>query len=154
MVKLVRTLAAENDMNFEDVVYFETLNYVGMWDYGGDDGFLLMPKEDCELRTSKINAVTSYEELDNTVYDDCGEHIIGVSDNCYYKMQVGTTVMPKLDGLVGIVFKYGVNDYSIWQVNLDPNDEAEINAILEKYETEGFNIRGDKWLALSEAGFE
>lgn len=153
MVKLVRTLNAENEMRFDDVIRFETDNYIGMWDYGADEGFILMPKSDTELRMSKIEPVESYQALDDAVYNDCGEHIIGVSDNSYYKIQAGKEYKPRREGLVGFVFKYFHDDYSIWQVNLSPEDKAEINAILEKYETEGFNVRGDKHLELSEAGF-
>ena len=38
--------------------------------------------------------------------------------------------------LVGFIHQYGANDYSIWNVQLSDEDQKNIEAILEKYQTQ------------------
>lgn len=45
--------------------------------------------------------------------------------------------------LVGFIHKYADGTVSTWRVELSDEDEAKINAILAKYETEGESIRGN-----------
>jgi hypothetical protein len=47
MVKLIRTLAPENGMAFEDVLSFETENYVGLWNHVNDTFVIFARSEDC-----------------------------------------------------------------------------------------------------------
>lgn len=53
--------------------------------------------------------------------------------------------------LVGFIHQYGANDFSIWNVQLSAEDEKAINAILEKYQTQGFSVRGNSEIKLKEA---
>lgn len=53
--------------------------------------------------------------------------------------------------LVGFIHRYGANDFSIWNVQLSDEDKESIEAILAKYETEGFSVRGSLQVKLEEA---
>ena len=53
--------------------------------------------------------------------------------------------------LVGFIHQYGENDFSIWNVQLSAEDKKAINAILEKYQTQGFSVRGNSELTIKEA---
>ena len=53
--------------------------------------------------------------------------------------------------LVGFIHQYGANDFSIWNVELSTEDKKAINAILEKYQTQGFSVRGNLEIKLEEA---
>ena len=53
--------------------------------------------------------------------------------------------------LVGFIHQCGANDFSIWNVQLSDEDRKSIEAILAKYETEGFSIRGNSQVKLEEA---
>ena len=53
--------------------------------------------------------------------------------------------------LVGFIHQYGANDYSIWNVQLSDEDQKNIEAILEKYQTQGFSVRGNSELTIKEA---
>ena len=53
--------------------------------------------------------------------------------------------------LVGFIHQYGANDYSIWNVQLSDEDQKNIEAILEKYQTQGFSVRGNSEIKLKEA---
>ena len=53
--------------------------------------------------------------------------------------------------LVGFIHQYGENDFSIWNVQLSAEDKKAINAILEKYQTQGFSVRGNSQIKLEEA---
>ncbi|MBR0075477.1 MAG: hypothetical protein IJP96_06965 [Synergistaceae bacterium] len=53
--------------------------------------------------------------------------------------------------IVGFIEK-NVDDYTIWNVELNKNDAEIINSILEKYQNDGYSIRGNKdELKLSDA---
>ena len=53
--------------------------------------------------------------------------------------------------LVGFIHRYGANDFSIWNVQLSDEDKESIEAILAKYETEGFSVLGNLQVKLEEA---
>ena len=53
--------------------------------------------------------------------------------------------------LVGFVHQYGATDFSIWNVQLSAEDEKAINAILEKYQTQGLSVRGNSEIKIKEA---
>ena len=53
--------------------------------------------------------------------------------------------------LVGFVHQYGANDFSIWNVQLSAEDKKSINAIFEKYQTQGMSVRGNLEIKLKEA---
>jgi hypothetical protein len=45
MVKVIRSLTPENGADFEDIMSFETENYVGLWSHT-DDAFILFARTD------------------------------------------------------------------------------------------------------------
>ena len=53
--------------------------------------------------------------------------------------------------LVGFIHQYRNDDFSIWNVQLSAEDEKVINTILEKYQTQGFSVRGNSELTIKEA---
>lgn len=44
--------------------------------------------------------------------------------------------------LVGFVHRYEDGTYSLWGVDLAPEDEEAISEILSKYQNEGVSVRG------------
>lgn len=83
MVKLIRSLAPENGMPFNDICSFHTMNYIGIWNFVADK-FTLIAKSDIEFRAVNLLSCESLDELDGRVYAACDEHIIGVSDRSTY----------------------------------------------------------------------
>lgn len=85
MIKVIKTLKTENDMPYKDILSFKTENYIGMWDYIREE-WIVMKASDTELYCIKISDGSSFEELDDAVYQGCEEHIEFVSDRCDYKI--------------------------------------------------------------------
>lgn len=87
MIKLVRSLVPENGMDFGSILSFETKNYIGMWNYQ-EDRYVLIAKNDCELRLYHLSNCDTLDKLDDLVYQKCEERIIGVSDVCNYTISL------------------------------------------------------------------
>lgn len=87
MIRLVRSLALENGQDFEEVCSFITEDYIGIYDHNSDR-FVVMAKSDCAFSLTVLPRCNSLDELDDTVYEECGEHIVGVSCESNYKMIV------------------------------------------------------------------
>lgn len=85
MVKLIRTLAPENGMHFDEVCGFHTMNYIGVWN-SATNKFALVAKSDVEFNLVHLPACKNLDELDDCVYAECDEHIISVSDSSAYAM--------------------------------------------------------------------
>lgn len=85
MVKLVRTLAPENGMHFEDICSFETMGHVGIWDHAAG-AFVLLAKTEVEFHPALLPNCSNLDKLDDLVYAECEEHIISVSDRSTYKI--------------------------------------------------------------------
>jgi len=85
MVGIVRTIKPEKEMRFDDILSFETNNFIGIYDHG-HCGFTLIAKQDEEFSSMKIEYASDLEDLDNQVFASCEEHIIGVSRNNAYKL--------------------------------------------------------------------
>lgn len=85
MIKLIRTLTPANGMKFHDICSFETENYVGMYNHE-TDRFVVMNQRDYELHLATLPECATLDELDNAVYEACGERIIGVSENSNYEL--------------------------------------------------------------------
>lgn len=86
MVKLIRTLAPENGMDLGNVLSFETENYIGLWNYN-NDSFVLIRKSEIEFHPVNLpRFIETFGELDDVVYEECDEHIIGVSDRSDYRI--------------------------------------------------------------------
>lgn len=84
-MKLKRALVPENGTDFENIVAFATEDYVGIWDHCSN-GFLLMAKEDSEFSCEELGNFDTLDELDDAVYDECGEHIKEVFESSAYKI--------------------------------------------------------------------
>lgn len=87
MKKIVKTLAVEDGMDFYDIQSFETESYIGIWH--NDERFLLIMPSDIEFNTEEIPECNNLDELDDAVYDACGEHILGVSSSGSYTFKLG-----------------------------------------------------------------
>ena len=86
MVGLIRSLSAENSMDFDEIVSFETESYYGMYNHFNDE-WIVIAKEDVEFNAARIDYASSLDELDDMVCNTtCGEHIIGVSSRSKYKL--------------------------------------------------------------------
>ena len=82
MKKIIKTLAVEDGMDFYDIQSFRTESYFGIWH--NNESFLLIMPSDIEFNTQEIPECNNLDELDDAVYDACGEHIIEVSSSgCY-----------------------------------------------------------------------
>lgn len=53
--------------------------------------------------------------------------------------------------LVGFIHQYGEDDFSIWNVQLSEEDKKSIETILEKYQDQGFSVRGNSQIKIEEA---
>lgn len=82
--KLIKTLAPANNMDFMDMLSFETESYLGLWSHT-DCHFVLIEKNSPEFRPLKVLGDT-FMELDEEVFRLCNEHILYVSDNSGYKL--------------------------------------------------------------------
>ena len=87
MIRLVRSLALENGQDFEEVCSFVTDDFIGLYDHNSDC-FVMMAKSDCAFNLTALPHCNSLDELDDAVYEECGEHIIGVSCDSNYKIIV------------------------------------------------------------------
>lgn len=83
MVELRRELVPVDGTDFDSICSFETDQHIGIWDFQGEE-FILLAKEYTELYISRIPDYRSFEELDDFVYKECGEHITGVSVEAGY----------------------------------------------------------------------
>ena len=50
--------------------------------------------------------------------------------------------------LIGFIWQHGDDDYSIWTVGLSDEDMKAVLEILERYETNGYSVRGDSTLTI------
>lgn len=84
MIKVIHTIAPEEDMLFDDILSFETDNYVGMFDYQSHE-WIMMERDSDILYLKRINCcVDNLAQLDKIVYDIVEEHIVSVSDSSAY----------------------------------------------------------------------
>ncbi|MBR1744069.1 MAG: hypothetical protein IJ733_19845 [Lachnospiraceae bacterium] len=57
--------------------------------------------------------------------------------------------------ICGIIFEHGLDDYGLWEgFALSDTDEEIIQAILAKYDTEGYSVRGSREEIANEWGCE
>ena len=85
MVKLIRTLAPENGMHFEEICSFRTMNYIGIWNHA-EDKFALVEKSGVQFDLVHLPICENLDELDSSVYEVCAEHIISVSDRSAFEI--------------------------------------------------------------------
>lgn len=85
MAKVVKTLVADDGLNFDYITSFKTENYIGL--YNRTDGsFVLINSSDSEFYIHHIDDCDNLEELDDEVYGVCEEHIKEVFENQHYRL--------------------------------------------------------------------
>lgn len=83
--KVKFTLVADG-VDFEDVCYFRTESFVGI--YNGDtDNYIVLPRHDPIMEVIVIDQADTLEELDQKVYDELDEHIEDVADYAEFRLQ-------------------------------------------------------------------
>lgn len=87
MAKVIVTIAPEDGMFFEDILSFETENYIGIWDYG-EDRFMTLNKSGKYFEPKFLKQVENLRELDDAVYEEYEEHITDVYDRTDYKIEL------------------------------------------------------------------
>ena len=86
MAKVIRALATEDGIELDEILFFETENYIGIWN-NSMGKFMVVDREANEFYPYNISDFDSLQELDDEVYDKTEEHIIEVFDNrCAYSL--------------------------------------------------------------------
>lgn len=81
--KLIHRLSAEDNMDFNEVVSFETDSYIGIWDVYHQE-FVIIKNRDTYFEMIPLKCCDNFEELDGAVYEECDEHINFVSNKSSY----------------------------------------------------------------------
>lgn len=90
MAKVITTIAAENGMDFEDIMSFKTDDYIGIVNQV-DGGFVLMRRQSAYFEPCCIEyrrCGKNLQDLDDVVFEECGEHIIEVFDHSNYAIEL------------------------------------------------------------------
>ena len=85
MAKLVRMLAPDNGMDFDDICAFKTEELIGLYDYEQDE-FVLICSESDELHIFSLDRCKSLQELYEQVLNRFGEHITDVFGRSKYRI--------------------------------------------------------------------
>ena len=86
MVKVKHTVVAEN-LHLCDIASFVTENYVGIWNHT-IDRYVLFARNDCEFHATALENCKDLGELDGLVCEECGEHILYVSECSDYTFKL------------------------------------------------------------------
>ncbi len=87
MQNVIRKLMPENDMDFEEICSFETLNCIGIWNHNRGR-FVVFEQSDLEMWMYEVPEVKNLEELDCEVCKLIDEHIIRVSECSNYTFKI------------------------------------------------------------------
>jgi hypothetical protein len=87
MAKVITTIAAENGMDYDDILSFETKNYVGLWNYDADT-FTIIEKSTTEFYPRNLEYCETLQELDDMVFAKVNEHILEVFGNSSYAIRL------------------------------------------------------------------
>ena len=87
MAKVIMTIAPDDGMCFGNILSFETENYVGIWDTAQEQ-FMLMCKSSKYFEPWYLVECDDLRELDEEVFEKCGEHITDVYDKCDYTIEL------------------------------------------------------------------
>lgn len=87
MAKVIMTIAPEDGMCFEDILSFETENYIGIWDYG-KDAFVMLRRSGRYFEPNYLKLCENLKELDDAVAEYCDEHIVEVFDDISYSIEL------------------------------------------------------------------
>ena len=81
--KVVRSIAIEGTLEYEDIRSFETEDFFGIWDTS-ESAFVLIPKTNFQYHHITLNQCSTLAELDDAVFKECLEHITSVSRSSAY----------------------------------------------------------------------
>lgn len=88
MIKVIHTIAPEDDMLFKDIKSFETDSYIGIFDYQANE-FVMMARDGLLLYLKRIKGYfDNLKELDDAVYEIVEQHINSVSDSSEYEFKI------------------------------------------------------------------
>lgn len=86
MIGIKKTVAPEKDIDFDDLVAFETESYVGIYDHNSCR-YVVFFKAFNEMYVEFLpQNISSFEELYRYIEDHFEEEICGVSANSNYKI--------------------------------------------------------------------
>lgn len=91
MAKVIKTIAPENNMEFDRIYSFQTENHIGIWSHI-DDCFLVVAKSGREFYRYEVQNCDSLEDLDDKVFDICDEHIEDVFESGAYTFTLAEEV--------------------------------------------------------------
>lgn len=74
MAKVIKTIAADNNMEFGDICSFKTENYIGIWNAVKNKYYLLL-QSNGYFACFTVPECDSLEKLDSEVFSICQEHI-------------------------------------------------------------------------------
>lgn len=83
--KIVRSIAIEGTLEYEDIRSFETEDFFGIWDTS-ESAFVLLPKTNFQYHHITLNRCSTLAELDDAVFKECLEHITSVSRSSAYSI--------------------------------------------------------------------
>lgn len=91
MAKVIKTIAPENGMDFDDIVAFKTESYIGIFDNAKGD-FMLIRQFGAYFEPCYIKYVDNLGKLDDAVFEECEEHITDVFDRSDYSLTLDCEV--------------------------------------------------------------
>lgn len=87
MAKVITTIAAENGMDFVDIMSFKTTNYTGIY-ASNEDAFVLLANSGTYFEPLILECCDNLKELDDIVFAKCEEHIVEVFDESNYTIEL------------------------------------------------------------------
>ena len=88
MAKIITTIAAEDGMNFDEILSFKTENYIGLYN-AYENEYMLLEKSSFEFSPCIVTNCDNLRELDDKVFNICDEHITEVFDENRYTIELG-----------------------------------------------------------------
>lgn len=91
MAKITRKLEIEAGwISFNDILSFRTENYIGIWDFIGEEFFVFLASNS-EFNKVVLPPCKTLEELDDAVHKVTGDHITDVYDGSRYEFNLMET---------------------------------------------------------------
>lgn len=87
MAKVITTITAEDGMDFEKIMSFNTRHYIGIY-AANESTFVLLEKSSTYFEPRILQYCYSLKELDDVVFAECQEHIMEVFDNSDYTIEL------------------------------------------------------------------
>lgn len=88
MAKVIKTIAADNGMDYSDIVCFKTETHFGFWE-DGYGKFVLLPQSSDYFDLRWIDTYPqSLAQLDDAVMEEIDEHITDVFNSASYAIEL------------------------------------------------------------------